>query len=89
MLSGTGAWTWTCMFETAKNGKGAYEALRNHYDGLGQIDKQQGYTRNILANTHYQSEKQFSFESYVTKLSEAFEFLKDNDVEKAEHEKVD
>jgi hypothetical protein len=23
MLSGTGVWTWICMFETAKNGKGA------------------------------------------------------------------
>jgi hypothetical protein len=53
MLSGTGAWTWTCMFETAKNRKGAYKALRNHYNGLGQIDKQLGYTKNILANTHY------------------------------------
>jgi hypothetical protein len=53
MLSGTGAWTWICMLKTAKNGKGAYEALRNEYDGLGQVEKQLGYARNILANTHY------------------------------------
>jgi hypothetical protein len=89
MLSGTGAWTWTCMFETAKNGKGSYKVLRNHYDGPGQIEKQLGYARNILANTYYQLEKQFRFKSYVTKLSEAFEFLKENNVKKAEREKVD
>jgi hypothetical protein len=82
MLSGTGAWT-------AKSGKGAYEKLRNYYDGPGQIKKQQGYARNILADTHYQSEKQFSFKSYVTKLSEAFKILKDYEVEKAERKKGD
>jgi uncharacterized membrane protein YgcG len=89
LLSGTMAWTWMSSFEAAKNGKGAFEALRTHYDGPGQIEKRLGYARNILANTHYRSEKQYSFESYVTKLSEAFEILKDNNVEKAEREKVD
>jgi len=48
-----------------------------------------GYASNIMTNKHYRSEKQYSFESYVTKLSEAFEILKDNNVEKAEREKVD
>ena len=31
----------------------------------------------------------YTFESYVTKLSEAFEILKDNDIPKPEREKVD
>jgi hypothetical protein len=89
LLSGTMAWTWMSSYEASKNGKGAFDALRNHYDGPGQVEKRLGYARNILANTHYRSEKQYSFESYVTKLSEAFEVLKDNSVEKAEREKVD
>ena len=89
LLSGTMAWTWMSSFEAAKNGKGAFTALRTHYDGPGQIEKRLGYARSILANTHYRSEKQYSFESYVTKLSEAFEILKDNNVEKAERDKVD
>ena len=38
---------------------------------------------------HYRSERQFSFENYVTKLSEAFEVLADNDTAKGEREKVD
>lgn len=89
LLSGTMAWTWMSKYEASKNGKGAFAALRIHYDGPGQIEKRLGYARNILANTHYRSEKQYSFESYVTKLSEAFEILKDNNVEKAERDKVD
>jgi hypothetical protein len=89
LLSWTMAWTWMSSYEASKNGKGAFDALRNHYDGPGQIEKRLGYARNILANMHYRSEKQYSFKSYVTKLSEAFEVLKDNNVEKAEREKVD
>jgi hypothetical protein len=65
ILLGTGAWTWICQCENTKNGKGAYDALRNHYDGPGQIEKRLGYARNLLANTVYRSEKQYSFESYV------------------------
>jgi hypothetical protein len=89
MLSGTMAWTWISSYDTTHNGKGAFQALRAHYDGPGQIEKRLGYARNILANTSYKSERQYSFESYVTKLSEAFEIMKDNEVEKAEREKVD
>jgi hypothetical protein len=88
-LSGTMAWTWISSYDTTHNGKGAFQVLRAHYDGPGQIEKRLGYARNILANTSYKSERQYSFESYVTKLSEAFEIMKDNKVEKAEREKVD
>ena len=89
LLSGTPAWTWISSHETTKNGKAAFEALRKHYDGPGQVEKRLAHAYNILNNTHYRSERQYNFESYVTKLSEAFEILKDNDVPKAEREKVD
>jgi hypothetical protein len=55
LLSGTGAWTWIRGSEPSKNGKGAYELLRTHYNGPGQIKKRLGYVRNILANTHNRS----------------------------------
>jgi hypothetical protein len=89
MLSGTPAWTWISSHENTKNGRMAFEALRQHYDGPGQVEKRLAYAYNILNNTHYKSERQYSFESFVTKLSEAFEILKDNDVAKSEREKVD
>jgi hypothetical protein len=47
LLSGTMAWTWISSFEASKNGKGPFEALRNHYDGPGQIEKWLGYTPGI------------------------------------------
>ena len=89
LLSGTPAWTWISSHEQTKNGKAAFEALRQHYDGPGQFEKRLAYAYNILNNTHYRSERQYNFESYVTKLSESFEILKDNDVAKSEREKVD
>jgi hypothetical protein len=89
LLSGTPAWTWISSHESSKNGKAAFEALRQHYDGPGQVEKRLAYAYNILNNTHYRSERQYNFESYVTKLSEAFEILRDNDVAKSEREKVD
>ena len=87
LLSGTMAWTWISGYEATKNGKGAFEALRRHYDGPGQVEKRLAYAYDLLSNTHYKSERQFSFETYVTKLSEAFEVLKDNQVAKPEREK--
>jgi hypothetical protein len=75
--------------EQTKNGKAAFEALRQHYDGLGQIEKRLAHSYTILNNTHFWSERQYNFESDVTKLSESFEILKDNDITKSEREKVD
>jgi hypothetical protein len=53
------------------------------------VEKRLAHAYNILNNTHYRWERQYNFESFVTKLSEAFEILKDNDVAKSEREKVD
>ena len=36
----------------------------------------------------YKSERQFPFEKYITKLAEAFDILEENDLPKAEREKV-
>ena len=77
------------MRRNTKNGRMAFEALRQHYDGPGQVEKRLAYAYNILNNTHYNLERQHSFESFVTKLSEAFEILKDNNVANSEREKVD
>lgn len=89
LLSGTMAWTWISSYESSKNGRGAVQALRTHYDGPGQVEKRLAYAQGILNNIHYKSERQYSFENYVTKLSEAFEILKDNQIPKQEREKVD
>ena len=56
LLSGTPAWMWISSHEKAKNGKRAFEALQNHYDGPGQVEKRLAYAYGILTNTYYKSE---------------------------------
>ena len=46
-------------------------------------------TLRKLETAHYKSEKTFTFEKYVTKLSEAFQILEENGIPKVEREKVD
>ncbi len=67
------AWTWISKFEARKDGRGAMEALRDHYDGPGEVEKRISYAKRELETAHYSSENVFTFEKYVTKLSEAFQ----------------
>jgi predicted transcriptional regulator len=89
LLSGTMAWTWISSYELKKNGKGAFEALKKHYEGPGQLEIRTGHACHIIKTTHYKPERQFTFESYVTKLSEAFEILNDHEMPKQKREKVE
>jgi hypothetical protein len=66
LLSGTPAWTWISSHEASKSRKAAYQALRVHFDGPGEIIKCVVYAQRILDNTHYKSERVYTFESYVT-----------------------
>jgi hypothetical protein len=50
--------------------------------------KRNNHACKILENTHYKSERLFTFENYVTKLLEAFEILEDNGMGKNELERV-
>ena len=65
------------------------QALRDHYDGPGEVEKRLSHAYKELGDAFYKSERVFTFEKYVTKLSEAFEILNDHGVGKQEREKVD
>jgi hypothetical protein len=88
LLADTPAWTWISRFEVQKNGRGAVQALRDHYDGPGEVEKRIAYAYSEIDSSFYKSERIFTFEKYVTKLSEAFEILADHGVAKQEREKV-
>lgn len=89
IMADTPAWTWISKFEGRKDGRAAMTALRDHYDGPGEVEKRISYAKRELETAHYRSEKVFTFEKYVTKLSEAFQILEENGIPKAEREKVD
>lgn len=89
IMADTPAWTWISKFEGRKDGRAAMKALRDHYDGPGEVEKRISYAKRELETAHYKSEKVFTFEKYVTKLSEAFQILEENGIPKVEREKVD
>ncbi len=89
ILSDTPAWMGISKFKGRKDGRGAMMALREHYDGPGEVKKRISVAKRELELTHYWSEKTFTFEKYVTKLSEVFQILEENGRLKVEHEKVD
>jgi hypothetical protein len=83
------AWTWISSYESKKHGNGAFEALKKHYEGPGQSEIRTGHACHIIKTMHYKPERQFTFKSYVTKLSEAFEILNDHEMPKHKREKVE
>ena len=89
VMSDTPGWTWISKYEGRKDGRGAMKALRDHYDGPGEVEKRISHAKRELETAHYRSERIFTFEKYVTKLSEAFQILEDNGIPKVEREKVD
>ena len=89
IMADTPAWTWISKYEGRKDGRAAMKALRDHYDGPGEVEKRISYAKRELETAHYKSERVFTFERYVTKLSEAFQILEENGIPKVEREKVD
>ncbi len=64
-------------------------ALREHYDGPGNVEKSISFAKRELESAHYRSEKTFTSEKHVTKLSKAFQILEVNGISRVEHGKVD
>jgi hypothetical protein len=89
LLANSVAWTWISKYEPTKNGRAAMAALRTHYaDGPGETRRRVPEAQNILTELRYVSESRFTFEQYITKLSEAFEVLHEHGFGKSEPEKV-
>jgi len=67
------AWTWMRAFNSTRNGRSAWLALINHFEGDAQRDrvKDQAYA-SIAAAKYYGERKKFSFETYVTIHQDAY-----------------
>ena len=50
LLGSTRSWTWISEFEKNKDGKAAFESLRRHFDGPGEIEKRLAFAYNIINN---------------------------------------
>jgi hypothetical protein len=78
----TDAWAWIESNDPSADGRKAWLALINHYDGYGELNKRIQRSKMELMKLHYKDEKVFQFEKYVTKLKEQFRVL-----EKDKHER--
>ena len=69
--------TWIQPFQASQNGRAAWLALVDHYDGGGQKEKRINKAEAILNSVFYHNERAFSFDAYSTKLLRAFRTLDD------------
>lgn len=80
-LVDTEAWTWIQTQDTTKDGRAAWKALLEHYDGPSQTEKRIATAKATLKTLHYRSEKHaINFDVYVTKMHEALTTLEENGV---------
>jgi hypothetical protein len=84
----TPAWEWIRALDARQDGRQAMAALRQHYDGPGEVEKRLAFAKKQLSEIHYRSEQTFPFESYVTKLKGAFEVLEECNEAYTERNKV-
>lgn len=63
------AWNWVKPFSIAKDGRGAYFALKDHYLGKNFQKRNIAHTERMLGTIYYDGKaRNFTFESYCEKL---------------------
>jgi hypothetical protein len=86
---GTDAWEWIKTYDANQDGRLAFQALRAHYDGPGEIDKRISLSCAQVKELHYKNEQVFSFEKFITKLNGAYQMLAECNEAMTEKAKVD
>jgi hypothetical protein len=83
----TPAWEWICEFHSKMGGQSVMEALREHYEGAGEITKRVTVARATLSNTNYRNEYAYTFERFATRMKAAFAMLEKHSEPYAEWQK--
>jgi hypothetical protein len=74
-VNGTSGYTWISPYDRAQNGRLAWNALTDHYEGGGQREKRTTAALAALKALHYKNESIFPFEDFSRKLIRAFQDL--------------
>ena len=88
LVSGTGGYTWIADFDRAQDGRAAWMALVEHYEGGGQREKRMAAALATIRALHYKNESIFSFEDFSRRLIQAYRNLEGTDKELTEFNKV-
>jgi hypothetical protein len=74
-LVDTPAWAWIEPYDLAENGRAAYQAWVNHYNGGGELSKRTAMAKTRLAALHYQKGQSLPFETCSEVMSKCFHTL--------------
>ena len=88
LVRGTAGWTWIQAHDRAQNGRAAWLALYDHYEGGNQRKKRTVQATNTLEKLYYSNESAFPFEKFAAELIQCFDDLKDTEEEPTEYKKV-
>jgi len=64
-------------FDVSKDGRGAWKALNEHYNGSGHVSCRVEYAKAKLEKLHWSNEAVFSYDKYSTALKQCFVDLGD------------
>jgi hypothetical protein len=87
LMIGTDGWTWFNR-ATPGDGRDAHLILTRHYRGDAETALRAAEAEASLHRLHYRSEAVFPFERYITRMSECFELMEDNQQGFSEPQKV-
>ena len=88
LVSDTNGYTWIANFEQGQDGRAAWMALVEHFEGGGQREKRMSSAVATIKALHYKNESIFSFEDFSRRLIQAYRDLEGTDEELAEFNKV-
>jgi hypothetical protein len=88
-LIDTAGWAWIESFNATENGRGAFWAWANHYNGQGELSKRTSLAKASVESLHYKNERSMSFEKYTELLTKCFTTLdKDEEERLTDRQKV-
>ncbi len=89
-LIDTPGWAWIESFNDTENGRDAFLAWSDHYNGKGELSKRTALAKAHLEGLHYKSETSMTFERYCELLTKCFAILhKDEDQRLSNRQKVE
>lgn len=71
----TDALPWIEPFDNARDGRGAFLAMDQHYMGASAQDRRREWATAIIKDAHYQNEYSYSFDRFATALKDAYRIL--------------
>ena len=69
------AWAWIEPFDIQEDGRAAFFAWIDHYNGQGELSKRTALAKTKLKSLHYKKETSMSFERYTELMSKCFQTL--------------